>query len=117
MFGAVVGGGSSSSTKGLTPVPATSSTYTKSDTASAPMTNGTTGAAPTTFDPTPVQIGETAASSSVDETQTAEEQPKTYIGSAMAALGVIVGGAAVAVEKATGVDLMPSHQPVSCMTF
>ena len=79
-------------------------------------------------DPTPSQvIEETPASTSVADaapTQQAEVSPapsaETFVakaaeygGSAIAALGAIVGSAAVAVEKATGIDLTHSDQPVS----
>ena len=69
--------------------------------------------------PTHVQIEKTAANASIGEAGT-EAESQTYMakaaqygGSAMAALGAIVGGAAVVVEKATGVDLTHSHEPVS----
>ena len=73
----------------------------------------------TTNDPTPVQIEKTAANASIGEagsgaeSQTYMAKAAEYGGSAIAALGAIVGGAAVVVEKATGVDLTHSHQPVS----
>lgn len=106
MLGAV-SGRTSAPSKGLTPVPDTSSRTTTG----APTTAASTTTTYATTEPTPVRT-ESAATISTAGASTAEA-PQTYMGSAMAALGAIVGGAATAVENATGVNLGQSHQPVS----
>ncbi|WVQ85511.1 hypothetical protein IAT38_007676 [Cryptococcus sp. DSM 104549] len=63
---------------------------------------------------TPAQIEKVAATANVGEAPTGEEshglaeKAAEYGAAAMATLGVVVGGAAAAVEKATGVDLTHS---------
>lgn len=71
----------------------------------------------TTTEPVPDQIEKTAATANVGDASTEGdksllEKAAEYGAGAAAALGAVVGGAAVAVEKATGIDLVGA-QPLT----
>lgn len=109
ILGGPILGGVIGSTKSAQPTTTTTeyqSTEPVKATAAVPIE-----AAPAVSDPTPVKIEKAAANANIGEApvngehHTLQEQVAEYGAGALGAIGAALGGAVVAVEKVTGIDL------------
>ncbi|WVF70678.1 hypothetical protein IAT40_005471 [Kwoniella sp. CBS 6097] len=124
-LGAPILGGPVFASSKAAPSSSTATTTTTTTTAVVPPTSTSTGASPAVVpataahsnqkplaeEPIAVQIEKVAAKANIGEAPVGPEEPgiadkaSEFAAGALAAIGAVVGSAAVAVEKATGVDI------------